>query len=202
MIVGPAIATNIFQIVEARKARVNYKDIAPILVGLVIGTTVGVLIAVSIDPQVMLGVLGAVVLAFVAFSFIGKTPNIPERGRGPMGLGAGGATGVIGGMTGVFGPVLAIYTLSLGMSKEGFVWAMGVLLLFSTVTLGVSYASFGALPVWVVIASIAAIVPSYAGVALGTRLRYRISQRIFRNVILSILAIIAVKHLASAFGIG
>lgn len=202
MIVGPAFATNIFQIYEARHARLSLMSIAPILVGLVIGTFVGAAVAVAADPKFMLGALGAVVLAFVMFSFVGKTPNVPERHRGPIGFGAGGATGVIGGMTGVFGPVLAIYTLSLNLPKESFVWAMGVLLLFASASLGVSYASLGALPLWVMFASLAAIVPSYIGVAAGSRLRRKISQRLFRNVILSILAVIACKHLATALGLG
>ena len=202
MIVGPAIATNIFQIYETRRSRLSIAAIAPILVGLVIGTFVGAAIAVSAEPKFMLGVLGDVVLAFVMFSFVGKTPNVPERGRGPIGFSAGGATGVIGGMTGVFGPVLAIYTLSLNLPKESFVWAMGVLLLFASASLGVSYASLGALPLWVAIASLAAILPSYFGVFAGTRLRRKISQRLFRNVILSILAVIACKHLATSLGLG
>lgn len=200
MIVGPAVVTNIFQILETRRARLPFGQVTPIMIGLAFGTYAGAAIAVSADPKVMLGVMGGVILAFVAFSFLGKPPRVPERGRGPMGLAAGGATGVIGGMTGVFGPVLAIYTLSLNMSKDTFVWAMGVLLLLASTGLGLSYASLGALPGWVVVASLFAVVPAYVGVVAGTRLRGVISPTVFRNIILAILAIIACKHLATAVG--
>ena len=118
-----------------------------------------------------------------------------------MGLAAGTGTGLIGGMTGVFGPVLAIYTLALKMPKDAFVWAMGVLLLLASTGLGISYASLGAFPLWVLIASFGAMLPSYAGIFAGTRLRKIVSERLFRNVVLCILGIIAFKHVASSFGI-
>lgn len=201
MIVGPAIVTNVFQIIETRRARLKYIEIAPIMVGLIVGTFCGAFIAVSIDPNMMVGILGFVILAFVAFSFSGFMPSIPQNGRGTMGLAAGTGTGLIGGMTGVFGPVLAIYTLALKMPKDAFVWAMGVLLLLASTGLGISYASLGAFPLWVLIASFGAMLPSYAGIVAGTRLRKIVSERLFRNVVLCILGIIALKHVASSFGI-
>lgn len=201
MIAAPAIVANIFQIIDNRRARLPLKDIAPIMVGLAAGTFLGALIAVNMDPKAMVGVMGAIILGFVAFSFIGRTPSIPEKGRGPMGLAAGAGTGVVGGMTGVFGPVLAIYTLSLNLSKDAFVWAMGVLLLLASFGLGASYASLGALPGWVIVASLGAVVPTYIGMVAGSRLRRVISQRLFRNIILSILALISLKHIATAFGL-
>jgi len=200
MIVAPAVFANIFQIIESRRARLPLGQIAPIVLGLAVGTYVGAAIAVNADPKVMLGVMGGIILGFVAFSFSGASPRIPDRGRGAMGFGAGGATGVIGGMTGVFGPVLAIYTLSLNMAKDTFVWAMGVLLLFASSGLGAAYASLGALPSWVAVASIFAVAPSIVGMFAGSRLRRHISPTLFRNIILAILAAIACKHLANAFG--
>jgi len=201
MIVGPAIATNIFQIVETRRARLPIREIWPIMAGLVVGTYLGARVAISADPQVMVGVMGAVILGFVVYSFVGKAPRIPERGRGPMGFGAGGATGLIGGMTGVFGPILAIYTLSLHMAKDAFVWAMGVLLLLASSGLGASYAILGALPGWVIAASIGAIAPAYAGMYAGSRLRRVISPILFRNIILTILGLIACKHIAGSLSL-
>ncbi len=201
MIVGPAFITNVFQIVEARRSRLPFHAMWPIALGLVLGTFAGAYVAVSIDPKIMVGVMGGVILGFVVFSFLDAAPTVPERGRGPMGLGAGAATGVIGGMTGVFGPVLAIYTLSLNLPKDAFVWGMGVFLLIASGMLGVSYASLGALPAWVAAASVAAMIPSYAGMAVGSRLRRVISQKLFRNIILVILGVIACKHVATAFGL-
>ncbi|MEQ9123521.1 MAG: sulfite exporter TauE/SafE family protein, partial [Alphaproteobacteria bacterium] len=61
MIVGPAIATNIFQIVETRRARLPVRDIRPNMAGLVVGTYLGALVAVSTDPKVMVGVMGGVI---------------------------------------------------------------------------------------------------------------------------------------------
>ena len=201
MIVGPAFIANVFQIWEARRSRLPFSAIWPISLGLLVGTFLGAFIAVSVDPKTMVGVMGGVILAFVSFIFLGRPPRIPEKGRGPMGLGAGGATGVIGGMTGVFGPVLAIYTLSLNLPKDAFVWAMGVFLLLASSMLGVSYASLGALPQWVAIASIGAMIPSYFGMLAGSRLRRRVSQRVFRNIVLTILGVIACKHVATALGV-
>ena len=200
MIVGPAILANIYQIYDARRARMPLTQIAPIIAGLMGGVFVGALIAVSIDPSIMVGVMGAIVLAFVVFSFSGAAPTVPEKGRGPMGLAAGAGTGVIGGMTGVFGPVLAIYTLSLNLQKDAFVWAMGVLLLLSSAGLGISYASLGALPLWVAIASAGAIVPGMIGMWTGSKIRDRVSQSLFRKVVLAILGVISLKHIATAFG--
>ena len=201
MIVGPAIITNVFQVIKTRQARLRYKEITPIIFGLLIGTFGGALIAVSVNPNVMVGILGFVILAFVAFSFSGYMPSIPKKGRLQMGFAAGTGTGLIGGMTGVFGPVLAIYTLALKMPKDAFVWAMGVLLLLASSGLGIFYATLGAFPIWVLIASFGAMLPSYIGIVAGTRLRKIVSEKLFRNVVLSILGIIALKHVASAFGL-
>ncbi len=202
MIVGPAIATNIYQIIDTRAARLPYATIAPIGLGLLAGTFAGAFIAVSVDPRIMVGVMGGVVLAFVLFSFAGLAPEAPKRGRAAMGLGAGAGTGVIGGMTGVFGPVLAIYTLSIGLPKDGFVWAMGILLLFASAMLGVSYASLDAFAGWVAIASVAAIAPGFAGMWAGSRLRRVVAPETFRKIVLAILGVIALKHIATSLGVG
>ena len=202
MIVAPAAAANIYQIVDTWRARMPFGRLLPIMAGLIAGIYAGALIAVTADPTIMLGVMGGVILGFVMFSFSGVTPRIPEKRRGLMGFAAGGITALIGGMTGVFGPVLAIYTLSLNLGKDGFVYAMGVLLLLASFSLGVAYASLDALAGWVIWASIFAVVPASVGMYAGSKLRRVISPVVFRNVILSILAIIASKHLATAFGIG
>lgn len=201
MIVLPALATNIFQVTEARRARLSFSEILPILFGLIIGAFFGVRLAISIDPDLLLAILGAIIISFVILSLLKFAPKAPERGRGPMGFAAGTFTGVIGGMTGGFGPVLAIYLLSLHWPKDTFVWAMGVLMLVSATSLGLFYAGFGAFAEWVLYASLGACVPAFAGIWVGSRVRKHVAPETFRSIVMLILAIIAIKHIATAFGV-
>ena len=62
-------------------------------------------------------------------------------------------------------------------------------------------AILGALPGWVIAASVGAIAPAYAGMYAGSRLRRVISPILFRNIILTILGLIACKHIAGSLGL-
>jgi uncharacterized membrane protein YfcA len=54
----------------------------------------------------------------------------------------------------------------------------------------------------VAVASAGAVVPSFIGIWTGAKLRRVISPDVFRKVVLSILGVIALKHIATAAGIG
>lgn len=200
MILGPALAANVYQIAETRRARLPFIKLLPILIGLIGGTFLGVKLAVTIDPTFMLGILGVLLIGFVILSLFRLDPVAPELGRGPLGLVAGGFTGFIGSMTGGFGVILAMYLLSLRWPREAFMWALGVLLLLSAGSLGIFYAALGAFPAWVFYASLAAIIPACAGMWAGSKLRKMISPDGFRRIVLSFLAVIAVKHLVTVLG--
>ncbi len=200
MIMFPALVANIYQITESRRASLPFSQLAPILLGLLVGTYFGVRLAVSTDPAFMLGVLGFLILGFVILSLFKIDPEAPKRGRAFFGLGAGGFTGFVGSMTGGFGPILAIFLLSLRLPRETFMWALGILLLLAASSLGLFYALLGAFPAWVFYTSAAACIPAIIGMWAGGKIRKRVSPELFRKLVLALLTVISLKHIVTVLG--
>jgi len=90
------------------------------------------------------------------------------------------ATGITTGMTGVFVFPSVPYLQSLELDRDDLVQALGLSFTVSTIALMVGLvdnAAFDRSAIWV---SSLALVPAFAGMAVGQWLRQKISQRTFR----------------------
>ena len=131
--------------------------------------------------------LGFVICGYSLCSlFLGTlpSPGKKEIWLSPIvGLISGGITGV----TGVFVMPAVVYLQSLRLPPNVLIQAMGVWFSVATISLGLSLSSHGLLTRDLTISSILVVFPALIGMALGKRLRLRISKKIFRKIFLVLL---------------
>jgi uncharacterized membrane protein YfcA len=106
-----------------------------------------------------------------------RVPPGAERWAGPV---AGAATGLVTGATGVFVVPAVPYLGALGLGRDDLVQALGLSFTVSTLALAAGLAWHGALPMQAAGASLLALAPALAGMALGGWLRARVRPETFR----------------------
>ncbi len=151
------------------------------------GTVAGVKILTGVDPLVVTGLVGATV---VVFALLGQvrfgwriTAGRDRRLQPLVGLSAG----LIGGISSIFAPPIIMHLIALRLPKDEFVGAVGLAYFVGIVPMILALAAFGRFGRAEALWGAAALIPVLAGMALGERLRGRVSETLFRRVILVLL---------------
>ena len=198
LMLAPGYVMNLIQVRQTWHARTSLLPWWPALVGISIGIVVGVQIATSAPENWVRGVLGTLVVVFVLMGF--AKIELPHRFalNRFVGFGMGGLTGLSGGLTGGFGATLAMYLLACRLSKDQFVWIIGVMMFLGVIVLTGSLIHAGTFKADQLAGTIAVLIPSWLGLMLGGYVRKKVSQRVFRNTAMIALLIMGVSLIVSA----
>ncbi|MCU0647645.1 MAG: sulfite exporter TauE/SafE family protein [Gemmatimonadaceae bacterium] len=181
VLVMPSLATNVWQAVDGGSLGPIARRLAPMLVGLCVGTAFGIPILTGSSSATVLALLGAL---FAIYGLAGVSrvrlhvPATSERWLAPL---IGVATGGLTGATGVFMIPSVPYIGALGLDRTSVLQAMGLSFSVSTAALGVALALRGAFTMHDAMLSVAALVPTAIGMVLGRRVRHRLSEPTFRR---------------------
>lgn len=133
-----------------------------------------------------LAVLAAVLLMVLRPS--GRLSERQERWASPL---AGFAAGVMAGVSSIAGPVLISYLMALRLGREEFVGSISLLYLFAAVPMYGAMLWWGRFG-WVEVGwSVVALGPVFLGMLAGTALRRRLSEAVFRRLLLAFLSVLA-----------
>lgn len=195
LMTASVVLSNVWQIVEAGNIRAAGTRFWSIAVAIVGGTWLGVALISVADPRLLEGILGAVVILFVAASLLRWAPSVPKRAEAWLNPLVGTVTGAVGGLTSIFSPPLAIYLLALRIGREEFIAVMGLTMLAGSVTFTLALSGYGFLGGEELVGSLLALLPASAGLALGGWVRRRISVALFQRIVMLLLLVIGLKHL-------
>ena len=150
------------------------------------------------DSNLLTISLGGVLLLYCG-SFFSKI-KIPKPGENEKWLSPlmGGLTGVSTGLTGTFVVPGILYLQSMQLKRHALVQAMGLCFSVATISLGVSLGGRGILDHGLVIVSCAMVIPALIGMWLGTRVRSKIDEILFRKLFILSLSAIGVWIIISA----
>lgn len=186
----PILITNLYQIRVGRDVLPIVRRFLPLLAGLVIGILIGVYALTTLSPDIVTAVLGVVILGFVATRLRAPrwrlSPAAERRTALPVGL----AAGVVGGVSSLYGTPIAIFLSALGLDRQTFVRAIGLVFMTGMVPLFSALAVFEVLGPREVALSLVALVPVFIGYLVGERLRGRISETAFQRGFTLLLAAI------------
>ena len=156
-----------------------------VVVAMGIGIFTGAQLLVVGAQSAILLILGIVILVFaITEQFKARLGvQIPERMVRPLGVAAGLLGGVSGGVSTVFGPPVIMYLTALHLSKDSFVRANSVISFFASVFMAAAFLSARLVSVRSGLVSGLCVVPVFAGVYVGGKLRLRVSQRVFERVV-------------------
>jgi uncharacterized membrane protein YfcA len=208
--IAPILAANLSLVrdLSVSELRSCGRRFAPLMLAALVGTVAG-LIVLDRLPQGPLKIgLGLISLAFVASAQ--QTVPVPRLDRAregcfvettPAMVGVGAVSGLLFGGTNV-GVQLIAYIRSCDLSHGVFVGVVAMVFLGLN---GVRIGAAGALGLYpsatVALASAAAAVPAVVGVAVGKRLRSRVTERRRRVVVLGLLTVIGVRLILGGLGI-
>ena len=206
----PILAVNVSLVSELSKRQLRScsSRFWPLIAAALVGTVIG-MVALQRVPEAPLRVgLGVLTLGFVATAqrvvplpaWVGFDDDSIGKSRVGM-VGVGGVSGLLFGGTNV-GVQLIAYLRSFDLSHGLFV---GVVALVFLGLNGIRVVVAGALGLYpstvVAAASVAAVVPTVIGVAVGKRLRGVVSQQARRFVVLGLLTLVGVRLVAGGLGI-
>ena len=187
----PVVASNVVQIWQAAPGSRQIKRFWPLIVCLVAATVLTVPMTLALSPRALNGMLAVAVLLAVAAMAFNPTLVIQPRHEKWASAGVGLLSGLLGGVSSLTGPVVITYLSSLRLTREQFVGTISVIYLCGMVPLYLAMAAVGRLGVSELGLSLLACLPMFLGMAIGKRLRYRLSEVLFRKLLLAFLVIVA-----------
>ncbi len=187
----PVIASNLWQAWDAGMAQAQIRRFLPLTGTLVAATILTVPATLAMTPKVLNAMLSVAVVTAVALMAFKPKFQIPERHVGRWGMVVGGVSGILGGVSSLTGPIIIAYLMALKLSRDSFVGTISVIYLCAALPLYASMAAYGRFGATEVLLSTVALLPLGLGMALGKRLRGRLSEALFRRVLLLFLTAIA-----------
>ena len=186
----PGIATNAAQAVGGPDWPAILRRFWPLLVMVCLGVWLGAGVLAGTTSNAPAVLLGLLIAMHATVSLL--APSIPSPARHERWLSpvVGLVNGLVTGLTGSAIIPGLIYMQALGLKKEQLVQAMGMLFGTSTLVLALAFARHELLTPTLALVSTLALVPAFAGMALGRKVRLRISEERFRRwLLLSLLAL-------------
>lgn len=179
---APNIAVNLWSMLRGGNLRESVGRFWHVAVWMLVGSAIGTLILVAMDPNPFRLLLAAVILLYLTgdrlkrldWSWISRHP----RGAG---AGAGFLGGVLGGTVNVGGPALMIYFLEMRVSALVVVQAINLDFLLGKSTQAATFAVLGVLTPTLLLFSLPLGVMALAGLRSGMWLRDRFSADSYRG---------------------
>ena len=141
----------------------------------------------AVDQRIIEVLLGIVVCGYVAINVTRIPPTLPRVWEARLAIPAGLLFGLLQGATGSLAAPLAAWWQMLGLKKDEFVQASGYVLFIIVVPWAVSLVAKGAVTWEVAAISAGLLIPAGLGMAIGSRIRARVPEERYRNLILALL---------------
>lgn len=198
LLLAPSLVTNLWQAAIGGHGKAILARTWPFLATATAAIWIGAQALTRVDVALLSALLGALLVVYAAAGLRRPQVAIPrhwEVWAGPL---VGTANGVLTGMTGSFVVPGVLYLQAIGLPRDMLVQAMGMLFAASTIGLALALGGQRLLTAELGILSVAAIVPALIGMALGQRLRRRIPEARFRQILLAALAALGLFIIAKS----
>jgi uncharacterized membrane protein YfcA len=149
-----------------------------------------------LDPALLTALLGALLICYASLDLAGVRLSIPARVEVWAGPLCGAANGILTGMTGSFVVPGVMFLQAIGLARDMLVQAM--LFTVSTVALALALQRNSFLTAQLGLVSAAALLPALAGMIVGQRIRRRLSEARFRQVLFSAILVLGAYIVAHA----
>jgi len=180
ILVVPSLVTNIWQAAVGGGLLALARRLWPLLAGICIGTTVGVVFLPRDDNGRATVWLGLALAIYAALGLVKVEFSVPRHAETWLGLLMGAATGAITVATGIFVVPGTPYIQSMEFDRDKLVQALGLSFTVSTITLAAALAYTGHVQTSLAWPSIVALVAALIGMGLGQLTRGEIKTETFR----------------------
>lgn len=186
-------------IVATSWRRVSWRGIALLLVGIAIGIPLGARLLDTVDPNLLLGALGAVlVLAGGALLAVPERRAVafPRWSEPVIGL----VSGLLTGLFGTGGPPLVLYFRLAGASKSAFRASLMTIFLAMTLVRVPSYLALGLVTAPRLLSGLVLLPAVLLGAWFGHRIHLELPEATFRRLVSAALAAIGIVLVVRVLG--
>lgn len=191
----PGIATNTWQALAGPAFRPLLRRLWAFLAAACLGIWFGTAILAVARSETLIALVGVTLTLYSAVALLRIEMPPPRRHEPWMSPLMGGLGGVMFGMAGNMIVPGILYLHALRLPRDTFVQALGITFVTITLALGTSLTGRGLMTQDLALMSAAALVPTVAGLALGTRYRHHISEARFRKIFLIALVVVGLDML-------
>lgn len=191
----PNFTANFQQAVRLGLWRQNLSRFLWLIIPMLVVIPFMVQVLIRIEQQTGLLILGLISLAFVTTQVFPYKLVVDAAWQSRLNPIVGTAAGVLCGVSGLYGPVLIVYLLALRIPKDEFVSALALMYFLGSFPLYGSLAFAGVLTLDAAIISCIGAVIIGAMILIGQKIRDRLNEERYRNLVLVLLFCIGVDLL-------
>jgi uncharacterized membrane protein YfcA len=180
LLVVPSLVTNLWQLLAGPRFAGLLRRLWPMLAGICFGTLAGSKLLQGAGGPSAVAALGAALILYAVLGLSRLRLHVRPAWEPWLGPVIGAATGLVTAATGVFVVPAVPYLGALGLAKDDLIQALGLSFTVSTIALAAALAHAGMFQVGTGVASLLALGPALAGMALGQWVRDRVSPETFR----------------------
>jgi uncharacterized protein len=191
LVLLPTITTNAWQALAGGALRPTLRRLWAFLLAAAAGTLLAAWQIGRTNSALLAAILGLALVASSLVALLGPRWAAPspakERWLSPV---MGGVSGILAGLTGSFMVPAAPWLAAMRLPPDVFVQGFGLGAIVATVCLALALAGQGLLPPGLGLASVAVLAPAFLGMGIGRRLRHRLSDTGFRQVVQVLLLVL------------
>ena len=185
----PVIITNFIQM--DIKRGINDYRFFPMFITLFIGILIGGKIILSLNVRTISIIIALTIIVFTFMNFLGLNLNsLKPKYEKKISIIIGFFSGILGGISTFYAPPIITFLVSLNLEKENFIRTTATMYFLASIPLYSSLVYHGLGNFYDLLFSLVITAPALLGQYFGTKIRVRISNAIFRKIILIILIII------------
>ena len=185
----PVIVTNFIQM-DIKRGISNYRFF-PMFMTLFIGILIGGKLILSLNLRTISIIIALTIIVFTFINFLGLNLNsLKPKYEKILSIIIGFFSGILGGISTFYAPPIITFLVSLNLAKENFIRTTATMYFLASIPLYSSLIYHGLGNHFDLLVSLLITAPALVGQYFGTKIRMRLSNVIFRKIILIILIII------------
>lgn len=188
----PIVLSNVWQAADSGRVVYALRRFATLLIALAVTTAVTARLALGLPVATLNAMVAGALLLAVALMTWHPRLDVDARTEPWWGAAVGAVSGLLGGVSSLMGPVLLAYLVALRLPRETFIGSISVIYLVGVLPLMAVMIWLDLLGLPEAILSTLALAPMFAGMAIGKRLRRRVSEPAFRRLLLGFLTTVAI----------
>ena len=191
MVAVPVLISNGWQAWDTGVSRPGVQRFWPLILMQVVFTVLTVPLTLALPEAALRRLLAAVVLLAVVLNAVPIKLAVPPRQERWWSAVVGMLSGILGGISSLTGPIIISYLMNLRLPREMFVGTISIIYLAAAVPLYGAMAVQGRFTLTDLVLSALAMAPVAVGLAVGKRVRGKLSELVFRRVLLGFLVLLA-----------
>ena len=192
LLCAPIFLTNFLQI-KFKQGISSYRFL-PMFLFLVVGLIIGARLILEINLNTITQIIAILIIFAAVINCFGFkiNNNINKKKERIITSFIGFGSGILGGLSTVYGPPMLAYLVAVDLPKEKFVRTVSTMYFIGSFPLYGSLIYYGFATKQDLIMSLFLIIPALIAQQIGTKIRYKINQKQFRNCILVTLVILGI----------